>query len=303
MIDHVSSDQKRLVRGENLLLARNILRIRDGVHHKKWNILTTIGPSPNGEITAIREIMPKAFIVGIDSDKQCCDAIEVGVAKSGFNQIVGMELGEFCNTIGECNCLLHKNSQKHFNVDKGGRFRCDHINLDLCTNSLTEIRRLKNAVERITSPGSPISITFSFGRDVVEIPKARLSRVPDAWREKAEEAGIGVLLLSRVVFILGASADFTWSNQFRGTFVKHIFAYRGNNMPMCSVTFIRGRALSTMIPHEHTGMTKIGSGDFEIAATCPEPSLLYDCPEKRIKELRRKHAAIKAHYTRKEKEA
>src|SRR5687767_16040219 len=74
------TDQKRLVRGEQYLLARTILRARDGVHHKKWRILMVAGGSPSGEVTAIRELMPKAFIVAVDNNPQClAAAIDAGV--------------------------------------------------------------------------------------------------------------------------------------------------------------------------------------------------------------------------------
>jgi hypothetical protein len=59
---------------------------------------------------------------------------------------------------------------------------------------------------------------------------------------------------------------------------------------MVSACFHRGIGLS---------FVRVEPGDFELAATHPDPAKLYATPQERIEALRRKHAAIKASYTRK----
>jgi uncharacterized protein (DUF2225 family) len=69
-----------------------------------------------------------------------------------------------------------------------------------------------------------------------------------------------------------------------------VMVYKGREMPMCSMLFQRKAVQISAVTVE--------AGDFEVMAAHPDPALLYDCPQARIESLRRKHAAIKASYTR-----
>src|SRR4051812_22114148 len=68
------SDQKRLARGEQLLVARSCLRFRDEAHNRKWRVMVLAGASPAGEIAAIREVLPTAHITAVDKDHSCVRA-------------------------------------------------------------------------------------------------------------------------------------------------------------------------------------------------------------------------------------
>ena len=74
------TDQKRLVRGEQLLRARRSLRVRAQKHHYRWRVMMLPGSKPQEEIDAIRNLMPMAHITAVDKDDAALGrAIDAGV--------------------------------------------------------------------------------------------------------------------------------------------------------------------------------------------------------------------------------
>jgi excisionase family DNA binding protein len=266
------TDQKRLVRGEQLLCARARLRIRDGVHHAKWRVMILAGGNPAEEIAAIREVMPKAHITAVDRDPRCLDlAIDAGA-----DEVVLCDLNDF--TVEQHGPWSHKKGPAKALL--GAKF--DLLVLDLCAGPNRSTRAICRIylAKLLTAHGVSI-VTFSYGRDVIEEIEA--SGVPCAIAALAKH-GASDRVLMRIGYLLTESMTKA---------VVSVMVYRGNEMPMCSVL------LSNSVYRRTASFVQVEPGDFELAVTCPDPALLYACPQERIESLRRKHAAIKASYTRK----
>lgn len=284
------SDQKRLVRGEQLLYSRGRLRIRDGVHHAKWKVLILAGGAPRGEIQAIRELMLKAHVVAVDKDAQCLEH----AAEAGADRIVQCDLADFVRqTAGPGSGFPARLPPAP--IMAAGPF--DLIALDLCAGVSDETQNLVRVYRRkevLASDGIFI-VTFSYGRDVVEalreygdtepsLTQAQGPRRHEAQREAQRflKEQLPLEMVGRLVFLLGHVA-LPW--------IHSLMLYRGAHMPMCSVLLQPGR---DMVP----SVVRVEPGDYEIAVAHPDPALMYDCPQDRIEALRRSHAAIKASYTR-----
>src|SRR4051812_6757393 len=117
------SDQKRLARGEHLLAARGHLRVRDHVHHARWRVMILAGGNPAGEVTAIRELMPKAHITAVDKDPLCLEA----AITAGVDEVIQCDLTDYSRlgrsvTSAPCEALTRLP-------------RFDIVNLDLCSSA------------------------------------------------------------------------------------------------------------------------------------------------------------------------
>lgn len=262
------SDQKRLVRGEHLLLARTKLRARDCVHNGAWRILIMAGGSPSGEIRAIRELMPKAHITAVDIDERCLSA----AIDAGVDEVVQCDLAAFTkNGSGGLRPTAELRAKPKFDV----------VILDLCSvpNFLT---RQLFKVNRILSKLDGIYIfTFAYGRDVIEAIEAcsvsqRLASLSNQ--------GCSDRMLKRIEFIVDTPCS-----------LESVMTYKGKEMPMCSL-FLRNRGWNSPI-----SFVKVDPGDFELAVVYPNAANLYDCPQERIEALRRRFAALKAALTRTKK--
>ena len=273
------TDQKRLVRGEHLLLARRYLRARDEVHHRKWRVLILAGGAPSGEINAIRALMPEAHITAVDRDPLCLEeAISAGVDDVAVCDLekwaVDLELGP---------------------LDRGA---FDLVNLDLCGLVNQTTRTIWKGVSKLLTPAGIACVTFAYGRDVVEVFVQEvecLKRPPAYYVTKGQE--------ERQRRIVGMFRDAAIPENIQGRLcylftpseierLRSILLYRGHEMPMCSVLYVRG------VDPSGISFQRIAGCDYEIAAVYPESASLYDCPQERIESFRRKFAAIRAVATR-----
>jgi hypothetical protein len=278
------SDQKRLVRGEHLLLARSLLQARDGVHHAKCVVGILAGGAPQEEITAIRSLMPKARIIAIDKDVTCLDrAIDAGADDVAHCDLVEPESAD----ILAC--------------------RFDVLDLDLCANATRATRSLVKRHRGLITMHGVLMATFSYGRDVIPL-------FEDSWnamrRGTSNRYGVRAIEIVNAKFdhLLESGAPESVCKRINYLFhtpdpkclagLRSVMIYHGATMPMCSLLFRKG-GQETWTPQ--TSFLKIGSGDFELAVVYPESADLYACPQDRIESLRRKFAAIKAAYTRAEK--
>lgn len=280
------SDQKRLVRGEQLQFARSRLRVRDGVHHRPWRILILAGGAPKGEVNTIREVMPKAYIVAVDRDSRCLDA----AIEAGVDDIILCDLADFTIPLTKSGKPSAKRYPSAPLRELSGQF--DIVHLDLCAGVNSQTRLVTSVNSQLVSPRGVLIVTFSFGRDVVEIFRepANQSRAPK-WLSLA---GADPTLCGRIGYLFG----FPYMPGIKHPppdRIRSVFVYRGAEMPMCSVLLQGCREWGV---EEGGSFVKVEPGDFELAVTCPDPSRLYDCPQERIESLRRQHAAMKAVYTR-----
>jgi hypothetical protein len=276
------TDQKRFVRAEHWLYARTRLRARDECHSAKWRILTLAGGSPRGEMTAIRELMPKAYVVAVDTDPRCLEA----AINAGADDVI------------ECDVLAyeHERSKEQFGSSRylvpsslRNLAKFDAINLDLCGSVTADVKRcLGLYLRQLVTARGIVMLTFSYGRDVAEMYQVlgRQWSVQTSQTRDDDElfelpAAVPDSAAGRIMYL---------GNQRH---LRSIMVYRGAEMPMCSALYQSGQAICQSI-----SFTKVGPGDFEIAAVYPNSAKLYDCPQERIDSLRRKFAAIKAAFTR-----
>lgn len=302
--DHIS-DQKRFARGEQLLAARTWLRARDHVHHAKWKVMIMAGGAPRGEVNAIRELMPKAHIVAVDNDAACLSA----AIDAGVDEIVECDLTDWDRSCSDdCararpvydgesrtwrdvvrTCTSSSHARPAVAIAAHGPF--DLLVLDLCA-SVVVAQEIAEKYRRLLTQQGLMLVTFSYGRDVVEVFLRAARRFPHrGCREndcrcnlgKLRSLGVSESLLGRLCYLFTPA-------QLEA--VESIMTYRGHEMPMCSVLVSRSPVSRDI------SFVQVEPGDFELAAVYPDAAALYDCPQERIDALRRKFAAIKASLTR-----
>lgn len=306
------TDHKRLARGEHYLSARRLLRVRDEKHNHAWRILILAGGCPSGEVTALRELMPKAHVTAVDKYQSHLDA----AIDAGVDEVFQCDLAKFTyqpaisgltrdtrplfNSIEEA---IEATQNRRRPVYTLGAFPIarqvfDVLSLDFCSNVNPETRKLLEIYSHwhVAKKGVLI-FTFSYGRDVVEMFDVALknwrgtweSRADDAWRLSVARRFIDIpdTIFSRIVYLCGYSML---------QMLESVIVYQGSVMPMCSCLFNWNNATRS----HKVSFVKVGPGDFELAVCYPESMNLYDCPADRINQLRRSHAAIKASYTKKQ---
>jgi len=260
------SDQKRLVRGEHLLLARTKLRARDCVHHAPWRVMILAGGAPEGEVKAIRELMPKAHITAVDTDERCLSA----AIDAGVDEVIQCDLAQFTKNgtggLRPAQALLDK-------------AKFDVVVMDLCTVPNLLTRKLFKVYRGMVAKEGVYIFNFAYGRDVIEAIEA--TRVQKHLMELTDQ-GCSERLVKRIAFLAE-------SNFFS---IESVVAYKGHEMPMCSL-FVSRRYWDTPI-----SFVSVEPGDFELAVVYPDAASLYDCPKDRIDSLRRRFAALKAAHTR-----
>lgn len=268
-------------------MARTLLRARDGVHHRAWRILTMAGGSPDGEMKAIREVMPKSHVTAVDNNSACLDA----AIDAGADDVLLCDLEAF--TV-ETRPLSYDTSKVGYTRRKPAQSidalpKFDVVNLDLCggvNESAQSIFRVyrKHAV----SPSGVMMFTFSYGRDVTELFSEHFRRAPAMDVEALRSAGIPDGLSMRIVYLFGRGMAHNTCNGLRS-----VIAYKGGQMPMCALLVQCHR--KEILPISYT---QVEPGDFELAVCYPDSANLYDCPSERIETLRRRFAALKAAATK-----
>ena len=298
-----TSDQKRLVRGEQLLLARSCLRSRDAKHNAPWRVLTMAGGSPQGEIIALRELMSRAYVVAVDRETACLDAaIEAGVDDVVHCDLTAWETEHYMKPSwesvdrpGQPPKWPGETQRVEIPMTRDGPPAAirdlgpfDLMNLDLCGGVNETARLIVKQYRRLLTRKGVMIVTFSYGRDVLEVFVTALRKFHNPSIEKRFEAlKIPDGLAGRLVYLLSLT-------DLRN--LGSIMVYRGNEMPMCSVLFTMGNDFI-----DKPSYVKVARGDFELAVAYPDAAKLYDCPQKRIESLRRQFAAGKAVITRRAK--
>ena len=272
------SDQKRLVRGEQLLLARSLLRVRDEVHHRNWSVLILAGGNPSGEVHAIRELMPKARIIAVDNNPACLEA----AINAGVDDVVECDLADYDRKNTSTGWLVKTPATA---IAKHGPF--DLVCLDLCAGANAETREIFRTYEQVVSGGGVMITTFSYGRDVIEVFNAAKSAMGTDDLAPFVAANVPSAIIGRLACV------FTRAMLHR---IHSVMTYRGNEMPMCSALLCK--SVSKYLRRNGLSFITLEPGDFELAVTYPDAANLYDCPRERIETLRRKFAAIKASMTR-----
>jgi len=277
------TDQKRYARGEQLKFAQTLLRVRDHAHNRKWRALILAGGAPQGEINAIRELMPAAHITAVDIEQDCVEA----AVRAGADYVVRCDLADLATKT-----LAYGSTAKAPNTAFAGLDKFDLVHLDFCSNLGPDLRRIVNVYRSLVTGRGIYIVSFSYGRDVTEVFKLESdinrsvlgAEVPDA-------------VAIRVAWLFRTQQ---WS-------IRSIITYRGAAMPMCSVLCQVGwqQGLNSKLQEDRyrddcvaASYASLLPGDFELAVTMPDPSKLYDCPQERIESLRRSHTAIMASYTR-----
>lgn len=280
------TDQKRLVRGEHLLLARTRLRARDHAHNAAWRVLMLPGEKPSEEVGAIRSLMPRVHITAVDTSETAL----LAAIESGVNEVAHCDLRDWQRVPTKNNYSTQRIPPKALD---GSKF--DLLLLDFCSNVNQQTRdAISVCQQRLLDTRGVMVVTFSYGREVVEVFHDAEQHELYTDFEPLRQSVTNKTVLGRLLWI------------FTGTAIKGITSvmlYRGASMPMCSVLIDMRRSsrVSNGRPVPPISFVQAEPGDFEIAVTCPDPALLYATPQDRIEALRRTHAAIKASYTRKAK--
>lgn len=240
--------------------------------------------------------MPKAHITAVDKDPHCVEVAEYVCAVADHKHGAGWET--ICCDLSE---WQYRHPRKYPTKALMDREAFDIVNLDLCAGPNQNTKDLAGIYPQLLSRGGIFMMTFSYGRDVIEMfadafSKAKVTERDDGsvadLLEEVTEIG-GELISGRLLYLFSPA---------RLQYLRSVILYRGSEMPMCSLLFQAGTGSSryTRAP-EPISAVRLEPGDFEIAVTHPDPTLLYHCPMGRIDTLRRKHAAIKASYTRSKK--
>lgn len=259
------SDQKRLARGQHWLAVRSALRVAHHAHQKPWRILILAGGAPEGEIRAIREVMPKAHITAVDTDAACCEAAAVAGAD-----------------VTHCGDVMDL-AEKEF----------DAVCLDFCGPVSSA---MSQAVRAFFRRAYVVVVNFCYGRDVKEVAidaleKAERGFKSDTSTENAARilsTGMPRHVAARVYSLLRSMAPR----------LRSVIIYAGNEMPMCSCLLTKGGKNARL------SYVALAEGDFELAVLdTTNVSNLYDCPQERIEALRRREVALRAVQTRRAREA
>jgi len=288
------SDHKRLARGEHLLAARTHLRSRDAVHHRPWSVLMLAGDAPKGQVSALRGLMPRCRIVAVDNDPKCIDAaIDAGVDDVVLSDLVVRQdvvrppsrWWATSDTTSREAVSVHKAPDQ---ISSLGKF--DLIDLDFCGPATKQMRQAMTIYRKLLEPRGVMMVTFSVGRDVEEVGRQRLQDYLRLYSDNVDFRHLyGVIprhILGRILILMAPSE--------LGKLYSVIY-YRGANMPMCSLLIKFGPGF------QKAAFVQLEAGDFELSVCYPDAALLYDCPEERIKELRQRHAALRAVLTRSKK--
>ncbi len=275
------TNSKRLARGEQLLMARTLLRARDEQHNRAWRVMILAGGSPGGEIAAIRELMPKAHITAVDTDRSCLAAAK----DAGADEVICCDLADWV-TEERTSSWGTRTKSTYLPVAMSAVEPFDIICLDLCGPVNRSTRELWRQYRRKLSRHGIMILTFSYGRDVLEVFEEAKKNAFPATIERFEAWGIPAPLQGRFAYLFTGFGDL---NEIRS-----VIGYRGNEMPMCSV--LRHLKKTYCSRGLYVGLE---ARDWELAVIYPQSMALYDCPSERIAQLRRHFAAIKASCTRK----
>lgn len=267
------SDQKRLARGEQWLLARSLLRAWHRTHSSAWEVMTLAGAAPQGEFQCVRELMPDARIVAVDKSEDCLQAAR----EAGADEVIGADVADWSYDEGNrAEQATKPLRQRYFDV----------INLDLCGGATQEAMLLARVYKKQVRRPGVLMLSFSYGRDVVEFFKFNTFG-----NERLAGAGVPEIINARVTYVLGGMVNFA----------RSVILYMGNQMPMCSVVVALKGAGGKSAAEHPCSFVRLMDGDFELAVTLPNVARLYDCPQERIEAIRRKQVAAKAVATRRER--
>jgi hypothetical protein len=223
------------------------------------------GGAPEGEIRAIREVMPKAHITAVDTDQSCCDAAKAAGADETYcGDVMDMSAKEF-----------------------------DAVFLDFCGPAS---REMSQTVLAFCGRAHVVGVNFSYGRDVKEVAVEVFEKAERGFKStnsidtvtRLLNTGMPRHVAARVYYLLRSMT----------ARVRSVITYAGNEMPMCSCVLAKGGK------NQKLSYVSLADGDFELAVLdTVNVSNLYDCPQERIEALRRRGVALRAVQTRKAREA
>lgn len=286
----LTSDQKRIARGEHYRYARTLLRERDRIHNRRWRVLTIAGRNAGEEIACIRALMPKSYIVAVDIDTQAVAAARDAGADEAFACDV-LELSRLPRkTYAYRPASLLARSEKF-----------DVICFDFCAGASPELKKAAGTYNRHLLTGRGVFIlNFSYGRDVVEAFAADARDLAGS-HPACLLNSIDPPMIGRIA----AAIPGTWRSNAQ---LRSVLLYRGNAMPMCSCLWIKTRSIAPDRgwlgpPPELTRLDDADHPLLVLDGYDDDPSLVYATPRDRIAALRRSRAAQRAARTRAAKAA
>ena len=218
MLPSAISDQKRLVRERHWERARYYLRVRDRVHNKPWNVLIIAGPVPHEEITCIKKLMKLAVITAVDIDEQNA----LAAIDAGADEVYCMDIG----AIKKIQLPDDYNARfvpPHPFDELEGENRFDAICLDLTGPADDWLSKVVQVYfNQALTPKGVMLVTFSYGRDVIEVYDYEWDRHKDL-QERLKKMPERIAM--RVAYLL----------KTRVRCLRSCVQYRGGRMPMISL--------------------------------------------------------------------
>jgi hypothetical protein len=239
------------------------------------------GGSPQGEVTAIRELMPKSHIVAVDRDEKCLEAAII----AGVDDVVDCDV----LTLTETRTTSPFPTTVRTLPRPLLKYKFDILSLDLCGCATPHLKQCAPMYLRAVPTAGVFILTFSYGRDVAEMFAGQKRSWPGRLHDSVctLPPDVPESVAGRILYLFSP----TYLNM-----LCSIMVYRGSEMPMCSLLFQYNRFTCGDI-----SFVKVEPGDYEVAVCYPDSVNLYDCPQARIEAWRRQFAAIKASFTRIEK--
>lgn len=277
MLESSISDQKRLVRGLHWERTRCLLRARDQAHHQAWRLLTVAGPVPHEEITCIRELMPHAHITSVDIDQHAV----LAAMDAGADDAYEIDIGAFQKTYD----LRTQRFQYAPPAELNRMF--DAVCLDL-TATPEKLRGAARTYWHRVSKGGVLMLTFSYGRDVVEMYRVEWENMLGL---------VPIMLYDKYPFDPETYLDFplkiaerVWY-LFRSPLSRHLdscMQYCGAHHPVVACLLRKGQLPSS------PNFRIVKDGDYEKALTGNadyDLGKVYACPAERVAGL---HAFAKS---------
>jgi hypothetical protein len=277
------SDQKRVARGDHWRLAQRILRARDHAHRGKWRVLIVAGPQPEEEIKCVRELLPSSTIHAVDIEPE---HVALAAAAGADHSIVA-DLREFSRRPATTGSGLTK--VPHDKVSLGNEF--DVACLDMTCSANNDLQQMLNVYWAGLSKGGVLLVTFSYGRDVVEV------YLENWMKHRAAPYHPELDFIHAMGMPEGVAWRALWLFGAKSKFLRSVIQYRGKEMPMLNCALVKARG-----GFGDASFVALADGDFEATVTAESISNIYACPRDRILALRRSAAAHRAVQTRRERE-
>jgi hypothetical protein len=291
------TDQKRFARGEHWRCAHMLLQARDKVHHRKWNVMMLSGYAPDGEIQAIKSVMPKASILAVDKEPNAAQQAKL----AGANHVICCDLERIViETINATYATTAKKPCAEIQefVSSYGKF--DAMHLDFCGVACEAMKDIIMTSQTALTTKGALIVTFAYGRDVWPMFREAYNKLRSRDGNGSERYNVALDHL----IAKGVPEPIVWRLSYlfgsKIASIQSVIQYMGAGTPMCSCVLLN-KTFTKPPRAEEISFVKAATEDWEHCVNLPDVEMLYASPEKLLKKVRASAAARKAAATRREK--